>query len=217
MEPLLIRYAVFIPASNSAGTCSSCATSSPRSSPRSPLLSFQPTTSPPPSRTVPPRAPGRARAARGTPPNEYINKGNRADSVRATLASHGLPNLEGKWYFAGPFDNTDQAGFDFAYPPEKGVDLKAAYTGKGDGEVRLAGVQGVPTGPGREPDRPVPRREGRRGRLPVPRVRVANRVQASAVARQRRHDQCLLQRQARVARGPRPRRRGPTRISSTWT
>ena len=54
------------------------------------------------------------------PPNEYINKGNRADSVRATLASHGLPNLEGKWYYAGPFDNTERAGFDFAYPPEKG-------------------------------------------------------------------------------------------------
>ncbi len=66
---------------------------------------------------------------------EYVNKGNRADSARATLASHKLPNLEGKWYSAGPFDNTDKAGFDFAYPPEKKVDLKATYVGKGDAKV----------------------------------------------------------------------------------
>ena len=49
------------------------------------------------------------------------------------LQSFGLPDLGGKWYFAGPFDNTDKAGFDTAYPPEKGVDLKAAFVGK-DGE-----------------------------------------------------------------------------------
>ncbi|AWM42062.1 hypothetical protein GobsT_67910 [Gemmata obscuriglobus] len=66
---------------------------------------------------------------------EYVNKGNRADSARATLKSYGLPNLEGKWYYAGPFDNTDKAGFDFAYPPEKKVDLKAAYAGKSGAKV----------------------------------------------------------------------------------
>ena len=64
------------------------------------------------------------------PPGEYVKKGTRADTVRATLASHGLPNLEGKWHYAGPFDNAEGAGFDFAYPPEKGVDLKATYPGK---------------------------------------------------------------------------------------
>jgi hypothetical protein len=36
------------------------------------------------------------------------------------------------WHLAAPFDNTDKAGFDVAYPPEKGVDLKATYSGKDD-------------------------------------------------------------------------------------
>jgi putative membrane-bound dehydrogenase-like protein len=35
------------------------------------------------------------------------------------------------WHIAGPFDNGDNdAGLDKAYPPEKGVDLKAVYDGK---------------------------------------------------------------------------------------
>lgn len=63
---------------------------------------------------------------------EYVKKGSRVDTIRATLASFGKPNLEGKWYYAGPFDNTDGAGFDTAFPPEKGVDLKATYVGKND-------------------------------------------------------------------------------------
>jgi hypothetical protein len=69
------------------------------------------------------------------PEPEYVKKSSRADTIRATLASHGLPNLEGKWYHAGPFDNTDNAGFDFVYPPEKGVDLKATYVGRGGRKV----------------------------------------------------------------------------------
>jgi hypothetical protein len=64
------------------------------------------------------------------PKREYVDKGNRADTVRATLASHGLPNLEGKWYYIGPFDNTERSGFDYAYPPETVIDLKATYPGK---------------------------------------------------------------------------------------
>src|SRR5687768_11917753 len=81
----------------------------------------------PPPRAVLPRAPEpRPAGAESLPPNEYINRGNRADSVRATLASHGLPNLEGTWHYLGPFDNSERAGFDFAYPPEKGVNLNAA-------------------------------------------------------------------------------------------
>ncbi len=36
------------------------------------------------------------------------------------------------WHVAGPFDNgIDDAGLDTLFPPEKGVDLKAAYDGKG--------------------------------------------------------------------------------------
>ena len=65
------------------------------------------------------------------PKGEYVKKANRADTVRATLESHGLPNLEGKWYFAGPFPNEDKAGFDTAFPPEKKQDLKDAFVGKG--------------------------------------------------------------------------------------
>jgi hypothetical protein len=71
---------------------------------------------------------------KGTP-GEYVNKGNRAESARATLNSFGLPTLQGKWYYAGPFDNTERAGFDFIYPPEKKVDLKATYTGKDEAKV----------------------------------------------------------------------------------
>ncbi len=66
------------------------------------------------------------------PAGEYVKKATRTETVKATLASHGLPNLAGKWYFAGPFDNAEKKGFDFAYPPEKKLDLKDAFTGKGD-------------------------------------------------------------------------------------
>lgn len=62
---------------------------------------------------------------------QYVKKGNRGDTAAATLASFGLPTLQGPWHSAGPFDNADNAGFDAAYPPEKGVDLKAEFTGKG--------------------------------------------------------------------------------------
>ena len=61
---------------------------------------------------------------------EYVNKSNRADTIRATLAAYRLPNLEGKWYYAGPFDNTAGVGFQVAYPPEKAVDSAATYKGK---------------------------------------------------------------------------------------
>lgn len=35
-----------------------------------------------------------------------------------------------RWHVIGPFDNHDGGGFARAYPPEKGVDLKASYPGK---------------------------------------------------------------------------------------
>jgi hypothetical protein len=40
------------------------------------------------------------------------------------------------WQLLGPFDNTDRAGFDTAYPPEAGVDLAASYTGADGGAIR---------------------------------------------------------------------------------
>ena len=39
------------------------------------------------------------------------------------------------WQVIGPFDNTGETAFDIAYPPEKAVDLAAAYPGK-LGEIR---------------------------------------------------------------------------------
>src|SRR5262249_36230893 len=39
------------------------------------------------------------------------------------------------WHVVGPFDNKDGVGYHTVYPPEKGVDLAAAYKGKGGAEV----------------------------------------------------------------------------------
>jgi hypothetical protein len=36
-----------------------------------------------------------------------------------------------RWQVIGPFDNTGRKGFDTAYPPEKEINLKAEYDGKG--------------------------------------------------------------------------------------
>jgi hypothetical protein len=41
-----------------------------------------------------------------------------------------------QWLLVVPFDNTGDKGFDKPYPPEKGVDPKAVYKGKGDAEAR---------------------------------------------------------------------------------
>ncbi len=65
------------------------------------------------------------------PKNEYVKKATRAETIRATLSSHGLPNLEGTWQYAGPFDASGGDGILAAFPPEKGVDLKATFLGKG--------------------------------------------------------------------------------------
>jgi len=68
--------------------------------------------------------------AQPKPAGEYVRKPSRVETIQATLASFGIPNLEGKWYYAGPFENAENGGFDKAYPPQKAVDLKATYTGK---------------------------------------------------------------------------------------
>ena len=51
------------------------------------------------------------------------------------MQANHLPTLEGKWYVIGPFDNKDRKGFEAVYPPEKGVDLKGTYPGKGGATV----------------------------------------------------------------------------------
>jgi hypothetical protein len=65
------------------------------------------------------------------PQGKYVKKGTKADTAVATLAAFGLPTLQGTWYTAGPFDNTRKVGFDAEYAPEKGIDLKAQFVGKG--------------------------------------------------------------------------------------
>jgi hypothetical protein len=41
-----------------------------------------------------------------------------------------------QWRLIAPFDNHNDAGFNVAYPPEKGVDLNAMYKGKNGKEAR---------------------------------------------------------------------------------
>ena len=62
---------------------------------------------------------------------QYVKKPTKAATASATLSAFGLPTLQGPWLAAGPFDNADKKGFDAEYPPEKGIDLKARFTGKG--------------------------------------------------------------------------------------
>ncbi|HJT76837.1 MAG TPA: hypothetical protein VJ739_06505, partial [Gemmataceae bacterium] len=69
------------------------------------------------------------------PKPAYVKKASRAETVVASLRAAGLPTLEGKWYYIGPFDNTDNEGFDAVYPPEREIDLKKTYTGKGGATV----------------------------------------------------------------------------------
>jgi outer membrane protein assembly factor BamB len=57
----------------------------------------------------------------------FRNRGSKIDKT--------APPAVGKWYYAGPFDNTGQRGFDAVYPPEQGVDLKAEYKGKNNEKV----------------------------------------------------------------------------------
>jgi glucose/arabinose dehydrogenase len=62
----------------------------------------------------------------------YVTKATRVESIVASLKASGLPALDGKWYYIGPFDNADGDGFDHAYPPEKEIDLTKTYDGKGE-------------------------------------------------------------------------------------
>jgi glucose/arabinose dehydrogenase len=62
----------------------------------------------------------------------YLKKPTRQETIEATLAATGLPKVTGNWYYVGPFDNTDGAGFRTAYPPEteKEIDLAKSYAGR---------------------------------------------------------------------------------------
>ncbi len=62
----------------------------------------------------------------------YVKKATRQETVEATLAATGLPKVSGSWSYVGPFDNTDGAGFEAAYPPEKerDFDLSKSFAGR---------------------------------------------------------------------------------------
>lgn len=80
------------------------------------------------------------------PTGRYVKKPTKVSTAVATLETFGLPTLSGTWYAAGPFDNTEKVGFDKAYPPEKGVDLKATFVGKGAGKFGWAEFKGFRLG-----------------------------------------------------------------------
>jgi len=66
----------------------------------------------------------------------YVKCATARETYWASKAAAEEKATFGPWYFIGPFDSTNGAGFDKAYPPEAKVDLKAAYKGKGDRETR---------------------------------------------------------------------------------
>ncbi len=62
-------------------------------------------------------------------------RGLRLYRNRAPDPGRGGGKKVGNWYYAGPFDNVNGAGFAAAYPPEKQIDLAKQYVGKGGRKV----------------------------------------------------------------------------------
>lgn len=74
--------------------------------------------------------------------------GSSRDQDQAEKIAKALKELGGKadltkhfgavtqWMVVAPFDNTKGSGFNVAYPPEKGVGLKASYEGKDKAAVK---------------------------------------------------------------------------------
>jgi serine/threonine-protein kinase len=79
----------------------------------------------------PPAEASPRQAVEENPAPRYVKKPTREETILATLRASGLPTLEGKWYYLGPFDNTDNQGFARVYPPEQDIDLRKSYAGKG--------------------------------------------------------------------------------------
>jgi glucose/arabinose dehydrogenase len=69
-------------------------------------------------------------AASAAPKLVYVKKKTREDTIVASLTASGLPTLTGKWHYIGPFDWSNES-VNTAYPPEKEVDFKKTYVGKG--------------------------------------------------------------------------------------
>ena len=71
-------------------------------------------------------------------PAWYVRKATAAQTYEASRLSRAETHdfALGPWYYAGPFHNPNGQGFATQYPPEKGVDLKASYQGKGGATIR---------------------------------------------------------------------------------
>lgn len=74
--------------------------------------------------------------------NIYLKRATARETWLASTQALGEAVELGPWYYVGPFDSTNGAGFAQDYPPEHGVDLKATYIGKGGRTLRwLPGSQ----------------------------------------------------------------------------
>ncbi len=89
-------------------------------------------------------------ALSAAPAPTYVKKATHVETVVASLKASGLPTLDGDWYFIGPFDNTDGAGFDAVYPPEKEIDLTEDLPRQGRPQGRLEDIQGFSARPDRQ-------------------------------------------------------------------
>jgi len=81
-------------------------------------------------------------AAAGSLP--YVKKDTAKATWEASMAAASSDPIQlGPWHYAGPFDNPKGRGaYSKAYPPESGVDLSAAYIGRGVDMVKwVKGVQ----------------------------------------------------------------------------
>jgi hypothetical protein len=76
----------------------------------------------------------------------YVHKTTRLQTILASLRASGLPTLEGTWFYIGPFDNTDNVGFDAVYPPERAIDLTKTYLGKDGARVAWRRFKGFRPG-----------------------------------------------------------------------
>ncbi len=68
------------------------------------------------------------------PDRVYVRRPTWTETVLATLQANGLPTLQGRWHYIGPFDSPVEhgrfKGFRTAFPPEKEIDLAQTYPGK---------------------------------------------------------------------------------------
>lgn len=72
---------------------------------------------------------------------------DQVDAIAAALKKLGVTvdlqkhyGVVASWHLAAPFEHKGRSGWNVAYPPEKGVDLKATYTGKDGAEVKWVPV-----------------------------------------------------------------------------